>query len=162
MHQKAQIGSALIISLVFLLLLTMIGVASIQDSTLQERMAGNERDRNLAFQAAEAALRAGEDRLKQSGLVFSSSGTGGLISPDYSGLRPWEEAYPWSSRSQLVPDTYPGLHSMPRYAIEWIVTQTITPSDDMEAPQVNSYRVTARAAGGSADAVVVLQSTVSR
>jgi len=70
MRKHVQNGSALIISLVFLLILTMIGIASIQDSTLQERMAGNERDRNLAFQTAEAALRVGEDHLRQAGIVF--------------------------------------------------------------------------------------------
>ena len=87
MRKNVQNGSALIISLVFLLILTMIGVASIQDSTLQERMAGNERDRNLAFQAAEAALRVGEDHLRQAGVLFSAAGTSGLISPGYTGGR---------------------------------------------------------------------------
>ncbi len=162
MGKNLQNGSALIISLVFLLILTMIGIASIQDSTLQERMAGNERDRNLAFQSAEAALRVGEDHLRQAGVLFSAAGTNGLISPDYSGVRPVEDNYPWATKSQQVSDTYAGVHSLPSYTIEWLTTQTFTPSDEAEVPIVNSYRVTARAVGGSSDAVVVLQSTVSR
>lgn len=162
MRKHVQSGSALIISLVFLLILTMIGIASIQDSTLQERMAGNERDRNLAFQTAEAALRVGEDHLRQAGIVFSASGTNGLMSPDYTGVRPIEDAYPWANRSQQVSDSYAGVQSAPRYTIEWLTTQTFAPSDEGEVPVVNSYRVTARAAGGSGDAVVILQSTVSR
>ncbi|AJE14262.1 MAG: PilX N-terminal domain-containing pilus assembly protein [Pseudomonadota bacterium] len=162
MRNKAQSGSALIISLIFLLVLTMIGVASIQDSTLQERMAGNERDRNIAFQAAEAALRAGENHLRQAGVLFSASGTNGLISPDYTGIRPVETNYPWSERSQQVSDSFAGVRSAPRYTIEWLTTQTFMPSDEGEVPIVNSYRVTARAVGGGGDAVVVLQSTVSR
>jgi len=162
MRKNVQNGSALIISLVFLLILTMIGVASIQDSTLQERMAGNERDRNLAFQAAEAALRVGEDHLRQAGVLFSAAGTSGLISPDYTGVRPIDNNYPWAERSQQVSDSYAGVQAAPRYTIEWLTTQTFTPSDEGEVPVVNSYRVTARAGGGSGDAVVVLQSTVSR
>jgi len=109
MRKHVQSGSALIISLVFLLILTMIGIASIQDSTLQERMAGNERDRNLAFQTAEAALRVGEDHLRQAGIVFSASGTNGLMSPDYTGVRPIEDNYPWANRSQQVSDSYAGV-----------------------------------------------------
>ena len=66
-HSQRQTGSALIISLVFLLLLTILGVSSMQSSTLQEKMAGNSAEKNRAFQLAEAALRAGEAE------VFSSS-----------------------------------------------------------------------------------------
>jgi len=59
---KHQGGAALMFSLIFLLLLTIIGLTAMQSSTLQERMAGNTRDTNLAFQAAELGLRAGETR----------------------------------------------------------------------------------------------------
>lgn len=59
-----QNGSALIISLLFLLILTILGVAGIQTTSMQERMSGNMRDRNMAFQATEAALRGGEDHVR--------------------------------------------------------------------------------------------------
>lgn len=55
-----QAGSALVVALIMLLLLTMLGVQGMRTNVMQERMAGNVRDRNLAFQAAEAALRVGE------------------------------------------------------------------------------------------------------
>ncbi len=51
---------ALIVSLVFLLLLTLIGISSMQNATLQEKMAGSVKLRNESFQIAEAAVRAGE------------------------------------------------------------------------------------------------------
>jgi len=54
-------GSALIVSLVILLIMTILGLSAMQTTVLQERMAGNMKDRNMAFQAAEAALRAGEN-----------------------------------------------------------------------------------------------------
>jgi len=158
---RQQRGSALIISLVFLLLLTMIGVTSIEDSTLQERMAGNERDRNLAFQAAEAALREGEAYLREQSPNFTASGTGGLLSPDYSGVDPSAVTYPWASRSRAS-SSLAGLSAAPRYTIEWITTQASGPSDQIEIVTVSSYRITARAVGGSTDAVVLLQATYSR
>jgi type IV pilus assembly protein PilX len=53
-------GMVLITSLIILLVLTLLGLASIQNTNMEERMAGNLRAENVAFQAAEAALRAGE------------------------------------------------------------------------------------------------------
>jgi len=45
---------------IFLFILTILGIAALRVATLEERMAGNTRDRSLAFQAAEAALRDAE------------------------------------------------------------------------------------------------------
>ena len=56
-------GSALVVSLILLVVLTMLGVQGMRTNVMQERMAGNMRERSLAFQAAEAALREGESRL---------------------------------------------------------------------------------------------------
>lgn len=52
-------GAALIISLVFLTALTLLGIAAMQGTTLQEKMAGNTAQQNRAFQRAEAALNDG-------------------------------------------------------------------------------------------------------
>lgn len=60
LHIIHQRGVALITSLIFLVLLTLVGVTAMQNTTLEEKMAGNNRDRNVAFQAAEAALRDAE------------------------------------------------------------------------------------------------------
>ena len=57
---RSQAGAVLIVSLVLLLVLTILGVSGVQNTTMEERMAGNYRDRFSAFQAAEAALRVGE------------------------------------------------------------------------------------------------------
>ena len=60
-----QRGMALLVSLVFLLLLTLIGLSSLQNATLQEKMAASLALHNRAFQAAEAALRVGESAVQQ-------------------------------------------------------------------------------------------------
>ncbi|RON17848.1 pilus assembly protein PilX [Pseudomonas frederiksbergensis] len=61
----AQRGMALLVSLVFLLVLTLIGLSSMQSATLQEKMAGSVTLRNQSFQGAEAALRVGESAVKR-------------------------------------------------------------------------------------------------
>lgn len=60
---QQQRGVALVVTLVLLVIITLVGVAGMQGVTLQERMSGNQYDRSLAFQATEAALRAGEDAI---------------------------------------------------------------------------------------------------
>lgn len=59
-HGYKQQGAVLIVALIILLLLTIIGLSSMRGTVLQENMAGNMRDSNLALQASEAALRKGE------------------------------------------------------------------------------------------------------
>ncbi|MFL1515839.1 pilus assembly PilX family protein [Pseudomonas prosekii] len=61
---KRQRGMALLVSLVFLLLLTLIGISSMQNATLQEKMAGSVSLRNQSFQLAEATLRIGESAVQ--------------------------------------------------------------------------------------------------
>lgn len=50
-------GAILIVTLLFLVVLTMLGVTAMTGTTMEERMAGNTRDASLALQAAESALR---------------------------------------------------------------------------------------------------------
>jgi len=64
MASHTQRGMALLVSLVFLLLLTLIGLSSMQNATLQEKMAGSVSLRNQSFQGAEAALRVGESAVQ--------------------------------------------------------------------------------------------------
>lgn len=61
---KRQSGVVMVISLIMLLALTLIGVTSSNVTGLEEKMAANSKDINLAFQAAEAALRDAEASLK--------------------------------------------------------------------------------------------------
>lgn len=57
---QRQRGAALFVGLMLLILLALIGIAGMQTSTLQERMAGNYRTQVLAFQNAETELRRAE------------------------------------------------------------------------------------------------------
>lgn len=60
-------GVALISVLIFLLVMTIIGAAAMQSSTLQQWMSGSTQDQNVAFQTAEAGVSQGEQWLGQAG-----------------------------------------------------------------------------------------------
>lgn len=55
--RRRQSGAVLVVALLFLMIITMLGVSSLQSTTAEERMSGNVRDTGNALQAAEAALR---------------------------------------------------------------------------------------------------------
>ncbi|MBL4877813.1 MAG: hypothetical protein JKY78_02855 [Hyphomonas sp.] len=78
--RNPQQGSVLLVCLIMLLALTFIGLGAMSNSTMQERIVGGARDQNVAFQAAEAALRAGEDVAAT--MVVSHSAYSGLLPAD--------------------------------------------------------------------------------
>lgn len=51
-----EAGAALVTSLAILLILTILGIAAMRTSSIEERMAGNIQDSTLAFTAAESGL----------------------------------------------------------------------------------------------------------
>lgn len=52
-----QSGAVLVISLILLLLLTILAITASSTASLQERMAGNAQEANIAFQASESGLK---------------------------------------------------------------------------------------------------------
>lgn len=71
MKSNRQRGLALIMSLVFLLMLTLLATSSMQNATLQEKVAGSLRWRDQSFQRAESVLRAGEARVLSAGFELA-------------------------------------------------------------------------------------------
>ena len=61
-----QRGVALVVALVLLVVVTLVGLAAIRGTTMQQQMTSNFYDREIAFQSSEAAMRAAES------LVLSS------------------------------------------------------------------------------------------
>jgi len=55
-----QRGIVLFVALIMLVVMSILGISSIRGIALEEKMSGISYDQSLAFQAAEAALRAGE------------------------------------------------------------------------------------------------------
>lgn len=169
---RRQSGAVLAVSLLMLLVMTLIGISGIGVTSLEEKMAGNTRDRNLAFQAAEAALRAGEDEIYASAVAVDANGQ-----PTGMGLTAFEALFSSGGSSgyyikDAVPDslilgdgsswavsakvktcnlTLNGVSAQPKYVIEKL--------DPDVTGKKHPFRITAYATGGTASAVVVLQST---
>jgi type IV pilus assembly protein PilX len=55
-----QRGSALVVGLIFLVLITLVGITAMSSTVLQERMTGGQRNQSLARNGAESAQRGGE------------------------------------------------------------------------------------------------------
>ena len=156
---KTQGGMTLLVVLVFMLLLAMLGLYAVQDSVMQEKMAGNTRNRGLAFEAAETALRHAErDYLQWKDLAFNASRepcSGGLC--DASATAPndaayWQKRERWQSSNSLsLPeaDALPHLAAQPRYRVERLLGSNGQPD--------GRYRITTSATGGEGKANVIVQ-----
>lgn len=65
-ENSKQSGATLIVSLVILTVITILGIASIRSSNMELKMVASQRDRAVAFQTAESALKGIErDRISQ-------------------------------------------------------------------------------------------------
>jgi len=154
-----QSGSALIVGLVFLLVITLIAVSGARNTILQERMSANLYDRSLAFQSAEAALR--------EGLADAANRHG---TPPASGFRPRDADYWLTHLTGANPDGHAvdadlhGVSESARYFVEEIRTPACPPGQICDAELGASnwrtlYRVTAIGFGGTQEAMVLLQVT---
>lgn len=169
---KQQRGAVLIIGLIMLLLLTVIGMSSIRGTDLQERMAGNARDHNLAFQATEAAVRSAENYLSGTSIAMYDNGKGynqELL--DAESPTRWTVAE-WGTKKSvtLENNTLVGVSEQPKYAIEQLEV-TIFPGNYGSAVDQQSvdsmaerevYRITARGTGGTKDSEALIQTTFIR
>jgi type IV pilus assembly protein PilX len=166
-QQKQQKGVVLIVSLILLVLVTLISVSSMKNTVLEEKMAGNYKDKNSAFQAGEAALREGESYLFNTvTLPFFDGTTAGLYQPTTTGAARWDSVN-WDSTSGEV-ISYSGnlsnVASSPMYIIEELPSVP-APESSLETgvAQENKYfRITTKAVGDTQNAAVTLQSTYKR
>jgi len=162
-----QKGVVLVVSLIMLLLLTIIGLTGTQVTSLEEKMTGNSRNQNLAFQSAESALRAGEAVLTQAVLpVFTASGANGLYLE--SATSPNENDN-WAifNVASYSANTLTDVAATPQYIIQQMDSgdTSASGSSSLDAGSYSAsdmYRVTARAVGGTVSAVVVVQSIYKR
>lgn len=143
-RRSAQSGATLIITLVMLVLVTLVAVSTIRTSTMDEKMAGNSRDRDKAFQAAEAAVQ------RCLAEIQAGAPSGTVLTPAAANVKPhWEVPANWTNGNSVPKTVDATLASQPRCMFEALGAGT------------GSYRVTGRAEGGSSRTEVVLQATYS-
>jgi type IV pilus assembly protein PilX len=153
---RAETGSALIVAMIFLLLMTLIGTAAMRGSTMQERMASNWRDWNLAFQSAEAALREAERFLLDTAVLPEFDDQDGFYQVNAATRPVWTGADFSDDGNGAVEFAVnlPDVAKQPQYFIEELAT--ITPpgtetETGTELEDVFYFRVTAIGYGGAID-----------
>ncbi len=166
-ESKRQSGVALVVGLLLLVVMTLIGITTMRGTILEERMAGNYRDKGLSFQMAETALRDAELEIKGcascgrkiSGLTgfASSCDSTGLCYDTDSSFDPVATlegghgvAYGTYTSAPSVPSS---ISSAPRYVIEGY---KVRPPG--AASWKYMYRITAIGFGGSDNSRTFLQS----
>ncbi len=163
-------GIVIVVVLIFLVLLAMLGLDSMQANVLQEKEAGNARDTNLAFQAAEAALRDGENYIITTvteATGFTTACAGGLCQPATGPTPVWNDATlsVWTAAAshRTYSGTITGLYSQPTYIVELMGEVPAGSGDSLaigfgSRTKPNAYRVTALGYGGTSGTQVMLQS----
>ncbi len=151
-----QTGSALIVALIFLLLMTIIGTSAMQGSTMQERMSSNWRDWNLAFQSAEAALRDGERYLLDTEVLPEFANVDGLYEINNPAMPVWGGGVIGDGAGYIeYPSDLEGTAQRPRYYIEELASVTppgMATGAGEPLVEVSFFRVTAIGFGGAVDA----------
>ena len=186
---RSQHGITLVVALLFLVVLTLLGVAAVSSTTLEERMARNGRDYNIAFQASEAGLRDARKEISGQSIrnppIFGATGftancgTGssqGLCLPATSGSDVWDtymtnKGVDYGTNavvafgSTTTTPTLPlvpepgGVAQQPRYLIEALPDLSVGVSLKAGATKY-IYRSTAQGFGPNANTQVVLQEMV--
>jgi type IV pilus assembly protein PilX len=168
--RRSSAGVVLIISLFILLAITLMALGSMQSLGLGEKMAGNFKDRQVAFQAAEATLRDAERAIVSDtdgpfnplrSIAFTAdckdalcrSARGTSVTSNFTDSQ-WIGTKTWALGEQTGAASLPGVASTPTYVIEFQGTdQEIEPGK----PCVGFFLITARASGGQANTQVTLQ-----
>ena len=178
-------GFSLITILLMMVALAMLALGSMNSSIVQERMVGNARDRQVALQAAEAAIRDAEIDIElnvNAAMGFAAGCADGLCIPPSdtaSGAKStamWEtidwlaNARSYGSRTGSPALLGPGnaaLSSQPRYFIERLPALPPQSGEDAcvfggcsnaAVDRARAYRITVRATGIRSSTVVMLQS----
>jgi len=148
-----QRGWVLVVGLVILVMLTILSMALMKTTRLEEKMAGATRDMNLSFQAAESALRAAEifiesktDESDFNSLVVTN-GIYNLTKDEPDNLFTAEA---WTNtHSKEIDLALQGVASPPRYMIKKLKKIGCTPT---------VFRVTVRGTGGPDNRATLLRS----
>lgn len=172
-----QRGASLLVVLIILVVITLIGLASIRGTLLRERMSGNMYDRSLAFQSAESALREAEVAVRVAVVSGSSIGVDCSL-PSASCPIPPTNTYAGGGAGWIDGTATQALAAgQPQYYIQYLgqreSTDELQQNQSANANQYGGgggvtlesfYRIIARSqdpAAATDRAVVVLQSNIT-
>ncbi len=166
-----QKGVVLIMSLVLLFVLSVAVSTNINAILVEEKVVINQKDRFLAMEAAESALREAEAKITQQQNEPSATFSDGskLFTTDepknLNDTREWcvERNANWW-KTQATEASFTGVTVKPRYVIEDYehVQDSLVIGQQKDDLGREFYRVTARGVGGTDTARVVLQTTFTK
>ena len=166
-----QRGWVLVVGLVILVMLTILSMALMKTTRLEEKMAGATRDMNLSFQAAETALRGAENFIEaQTEESIFDASTNEIYSqtddePENIFTEVWDDE---NSKAMFTDEdeALQGVTLSPRYMIKKLKkigsNLTITGYGDDDAPRPTVFRVTVRGTGGTNNRATLLRSHYSK
>lgn len=169
----SQRGVALAVVLILLLIMTLLGLAAMRGTLMQERMTAGQTDRSLSFQASEAALREGEEIASDkptgvpgNGVLGSGCANGLCAIPDPNATPVWLDSNVWAA-APMAADTLGTKTARPKYIVELLADNvpphgSCTTSGDVSpdadcAGTERRYRITALS-DATGRAQVMLQS----
>ncbi|WP_172807366.1 pilus assembly PilX family protein [Endozoicomonas ascidiicola] len=172
-------GSALIYTMVFMTIMIIIGLGSVNFSSLEQRTAGSFRVQQQAFVAAESILLEAELCVKDetrcsdlplfdgnctNGLCFSGTERNSTVLCESGVTSPWEQGDVWRDSSRYINATSVGSTVTGRYIVEFMCYVPknpfgVTPDPTKAAEWSRLYRITALSVMDSDGARVMLQST---
>ncbi len=191
-RHSRQGGAILITALIILVVLTLLGLAGMNNSILEQRMAGNTRQAQIAFEAAESALKAGEVWLTTAGNLDTVaqlvSKFNGSVNGFYAERRPepgaainalaFDVSDPsaWTAANSIELTGFGGnVAKKPRYIIQYVGRTRVStgnktlPELDVLDPNSNKpdlreyvFRIVAIGWGADGSAKQVLQSTLRK
>ncbi|MEW5755174.1 MAG: PilX N-terminal domain-containing pilus assembly protein [Pseudomonadota bacterium] len=155
------------ISLIILLVLTIIGVSAMNTTLHEEKMTGNLREQQVAFQCAEAALpkiinsHIGKKKASNFDSVIADPGFYGLLEDkpaNYFANSLWED------EAGIITDVVPGVDA--RFIIEILENagednvqqaENANLNGDGLSGSVYAHRITVRCTGQTGNAVAMIQ-----
>lgn len=149
--RNGERGIALVVVLILLLVMSMLALVSLRSTLMEERMSANMADRSASFQAAEAALRQGEQVASAKPAVPGSGCLNGLCGiPSATAAPVWKaDSTVWNTAK--VVDIDMGTHSVgAKYIVELLATNVESPGQCVSQDPNDSctgfetrYRITA-------------------
>lgn len=169
MKLRTHKGSTLIVTLLLLLVISLLGVSSMQTAQMQQKMSSNIQDKEYSFNAAESALSAGEAWLL--GLtaepnVFESCAVYPCVQEVMQNVNLVQQDDEWwSSHAASYDGGFKKFSTPPKYIVEFLQFVPDSPiigDSSMKSKGMHYYQITAYGVGASSEATTILQTTIAR
>ena len=162
---RTQAGVTLVVSLIILVVLTILGVTSMESTRTEVAMAGNLRESNLTFEAAEAGLRAAEAFVEATTSSSDYNDPANGLYPELDSDPDYNDSATWAS-SQTASTSIAYLIEQPRFIINYLGdrSQNVVAAvniggygNSQPGLTVSNFKITVRGAGQSGNTYRFLQ-----